>query len=182
MIAKGGVHLADHFEEKSPKAILHKYDPDAIVLQDYSTVALDFGHAGRSARALMSFCKYVTIKKVLFATWPREDGHKLYQTPGMPKTSAAMNTLVEQHYTISSRCQSMSERAATRVAPVGHAWILGTGLPLHRQDGYHASLTGAWLSALVLARTMGLAPDMPVAPKGVKVPGRLTQIARIVAP
>ncbi len=181
MIAEGGAHLADHFEAMPPYRMYQQYNPDVIILQDFSTAALHPEHAAKSTRALMSFCRNLRVRKVLFETWPREEGHQLYRQPGMPRTPSEMKDIVTRHYS-SSDCPSMLEKHMTRHARVGLAWILGTGLPLYHPDKYHASLTGAWLSALVIARTLGLAPKRPIAPEGVRVTGRLVQIARMVAP
>jgi hypothetical protein len=180
MIAEGGASLADVLAERDAHEIYAEYDPSLIVLQDYSTAALHPERAKRSHAALQSFCD-PSVARLLFATWPRAEGHKLYRQSGMPRTPAEMTNRVEQHY--SARiCPDLVGQAGMRVAPVGRAWMLGTGLPLHRGDGYHASRTGAWLSALVLARTMGWAPDRPEPPYGVKSPGRLIRIARTVVP
>lgn len=182
MIAQGGAHLADYLEGTSVREIYEAYRPDRIVLQDYSTVALESAAAVRSYQAIQAFCElWPYASRFLFATWPRREDHRLFNQPNMPDSAAEMNRLTERHYGEAAEC-GFWERNNVRVAPVGRAWILGTGLALHRSDGYHASLTGAWLSALVLARTMGLAPSRPVAPDGVKVPARLHQIARMVAP
>ena len=182
MIAQGGAHLADYLESASVREIYDAYRPDLIVLQDYSTVALGDATALRSHQAIKAFCElWPYASRLLFVTWPRREGHSLYSQPNMPKSPAEMSRLTAEHYKGATDC-GFWERNNVRVAPVGHAWILGTGLALHRSDGYHASLTGAWLSALVLARTMGLSPNKPVAPDGVKVPARLHQIARMVAP
>ena len=179
MIAEGGAHLADHLERRSVDQIARQFRPDIVVLQDFSTVALNPQTAQRSHRAIRAFCKLAgSSRLVLLATWPRAEGRKLYRQPDMPRTPAEMTSVVQAHY----GAATCIDRPGLQVAPVGQAWMLGTGLPLHRGDGYHASLTGAWLSALVLARSMRLAPDRPHAPAGVEAPRRLIRIARAVAP
>ena len=181
MIAEGGAHLADTFRTQSPDHVVATYDPDLIILQDFSTVALVPEFSEDSHKALRSFCRFPSIRKILFATWPRAEGHKLYRETGMPRTPREMNDLVHAHYR-AARCPSPRERTNHIIAPVGDAWMLGPGLPLHRNDKYHASLTGAWLTALVLARTAELAPETPASPQGVKLANRLIQIARTLVP
>lgn len=180
MIAEGGAHLADNLVDRDVFDLVDAYDPQMLVLQDFSTVALLPETATQSRRAFAQFCR-LPVPRILFATWARQEGHKLYRQVGMPATPAEMTSLTHQHYT-ARVCPDLAAHRITKTAAVGRAWSLGDGLPLHREDGYHASLTGAWLSALVLARTAGLAPDTPVAPDGVASPGRLIQIARLAAP
>lgn len=180
VIAAGGAYLADVLAQKDAYDLYRDYDPQLIVLQDHSTVALDAEAAARSRRAMSSLCR-LPVRRILFATWARAEGHRLYNQPGMPATPVEMTDLTERHYQ-ARHCPSLAEASLSISAPVGRAWLLGNGLPLHRSDGYHASLTGAWLSALVLARTAGLAPDAPTAPDGVAFPGRLAQIARLIVP
>lgn len=180
MIAEGGAYLADVLKDRDAFDIDREYAPGLIVLQDYSTVALDSRQAPRSHAAIRAFCQ-IQARRLLFATWPRREGHKLYRATGMPRTPAEMTQIVERHYA-ARICPDMASSLMTTVARVGQAWLLGTGLPLHRDDGYHASRTGAWLSALVLARTARLAPDQPTSPYGIASPGRLIQIARMIVP
>ncbi|MEO1492720.1 MAG: hypothetical protein AAFV19_11260 [Pseudomonadota bacterium] len=180
MIADGGASLSDVLADRAASDVVYTHDPDLIVLQDYSTVALYPDRAERSHAALRAFCN-LSVRRILFATWPRAEGHKLYRREGMPSTPAEMMERVERHYT-ARVCPDLAGHASAQVAPVGRAWMLGTGLPLHRGDGYHASRTGAWLSALVLARTAGLAPDRPEPPYGVKSPGTLIRIAQQIVP
>lgn len=180
MIADGGALLADVVADQDAFQIDAKYDPDLIVLQDYSTAALYPNRAKSSHAALRAFCR-LNVRRILFATWARAEGHKLYGREGMPRTPTEMTERVERHY--SARvCPDLLGHTLSKLAPVGRAWMLGKGLPLHRGDGYHASRTGAWLSALVLARTAGLAPERPEPPYGVKSPRRLIAIARQVVP
>ncbi|MEM7060782.1 MAG: hypothetical protein AAF557_24645 [Pseudomonadota bacterium] len=181
VMAEGGAHLADYLQTRTADQIVATYNPDLLILQDFSTVALVPDFAANSLRALTAFCRHLMPRKILFETWPRREDHKLYLQAGMPRTPAQMHNLVHAHYQ-SARCPALYERLGQAVAPVGRAWMLGTGLPLHRNDGYHASLTGAWLAALVLARTARLAPEAPTAPKGVRYPSRLIQIARTIVP
>lgn len=181
MMAEGGAHLADYLQTQTADQIMATYQPDLLILQDFSTVALVPEFAENSLRALTAFCRYSSTRKILFETWPRREGHRLYRQDGMPRTPAEMHNLVRTHYQ-SAQCPAPHERTSHRLAPVGQAWMLGIGLPLHRNDGYHASLTGAWLAALVLARTAGLAPDIPTAPDDVRLGKRLIQIARTLVP
>jgi hypothetical protein len=176
--ARNGAFLWEHLERMTVPQMLDMHGIDAagrvlLVLQDHSTAALT---AETRARSLAAFAALRDLRhrKLVFPAWPRREGHKLYGQPAMPRSPREMADRITRH------SSQAAETAGAALAPVPQAWMLGMGLPLHRSDGYHASLTGAWLTALVLARAARLAPKKPEAPEPVRRPTRLHQIARTV--
>ncbi len=179
--AQSGHELLTHRLTRNGASLTHQLDtglaaiaelhPDVLVLQDHSTVALTEEARQRSIEAINRFGEHGPPVRVLFETWPRRAGHALYRRRGMPSDPGAMMELVSGHY---ARWRGSP---GWFVAPVGQAWRLAEGIDLYASDGYHANRSGAWLSALLLARTAGLAPSRPKAPHGVVHPAELTLLA-----
>jgi hypothetical protein len=176
-IIENGAFLLDQIANGAyDRAIAH--DPDILILQDHSTAALTAENRSKSGRAILKFGNLLP-RKILFEPWPRERGHKLYSQPEMPETPRQMVEHITRHH------QQMASMINAQVAPVARAWMLADGITLHRDDGYHANLAGAWLTALVLVRTAGMTSSAhPHIPDGLSIltAKRLYQIARMVAP
>ena len=72
-----------------------------------------------------------------------------------------MTAMIRDHYA------EQAVRTGAAIAPVALAWqrAIAAGHELHALDGYHANETGAYLTALVLAQTLGvpLPQDAPLA-------------------
>lgn len=183
--ARNGAFLSEHLAEHSPKEIFDAQGIDGaqpllIVLQDHSTAALTQETRALSKAAFLRF-QSLKVQMLIFPPWPRREGHALYSRPGMPRSPAEMSDRIRRHSSGLLWMLDALNRPRAFYAPVPQAWMLGTGLDLHDRDGYHANLSGAWLTALVLALSAGLAPKAPVAPDGVRWPSRLTHIARMAS-
>ncbi|MFK7943180.1 MAG: hypothetical protein AB8B85_09740 [Paracoccaceae bacterium] len=179
--ARNGAYLADR---KDPQAALGLARRDSqhfgiLVLQDHSTSALTHVKRTQSLAAIRRF-NDLAVNTTLFATWPRRADHQLYRQPGMPRSAVDMVEQTEAHLANAMGSETSDERY--RIAPVGRAWLLADDIDLYAADGYHANISGAWLSALVLARAITGKNVDAVAPKGVKLPDRLAEIARFVVP
>ncbi len=180
LIARNGAFVVDQFKDRFDLLDqVEAHDPQIVVVQPHSTAGLTEDNRSRSFRRLHDF-RFLYRRVVYMAPWPRRAGHALYSQPGMPADPQAMVDLTEQHLASVLSFDLSLPRA--QIAPVGRAWLLGEGISLYAPDGYHATRTGAWLAALVIARTLGLAPDRPTPPPGVKSLGPLVRIAATVAP
>ncbi|MEM7742619.1 MAG: hypothetical protein AAF409_02815 [Pseudomonadota bacterium] len=149
---RSGASLWGHLKEKSPPEFLLTYGrPDLVVLQDHSTTALSEVSRGRSTHAIQRFAMYHGAL-VLFAPWARRLGHPLYARPGMPAGPSEMMAVTDAHY------RGVAQKVGAEVASVGRRWdhAIAEGHDLHASDGYHANETGAHLTALVLADTLGI--------------------------
>jgi hypothetical protein len=179
-VAQNGAFVADTVPDRfAALELVHNHDPDRIVVQEHSTAAFQGDDTWKSLSALMRF-RFLRAHVVYFAPWPRAPGHVYYRTKNAPRSPQEMVEGSETHLRKAATLDGPPRTGA--VAPVGRAWLQGAELPLHAADGYHASLTGAWLTALVLARTLGFALENPQLPQRVTEPGRLARIARAVAP
>lgn len=182
-VAKNGAYLADHAPDRASRIdLISDHDPDIVVLQEHSLAALNPDESSRSFRAIHDY-RFSRKRIVYFAPWPRAEGHKLYSQVGMPRSPSEMVDMTERHLN-----QSMSfdmSLGSKQLARIGKAWLLAQGISLYARDGYHASLEGAWLAALMLVRTMGFTSSAPpYVPDGMSTltARRLYQIARMVAP
>lgn len=181
MVARNNVFLSDLAPDRSTALnLVWDHDPAILVLQEHSRAALNPDTRARSLKAIHHL-RSAGVPTVLFAPWPRRANHALYQQNGMPRNPEAMVNLTEDHLIRAAEFDRYAT-GMSEVARIGRAWLLGQGLSLYKSDGYHATLSGAWLAALVIARSIGLAPERPQAPDGVSAAGRMDQIARTVAP
>lgn len=153
MIARPGMTLTRHIAETQFFELLHTQKPDMLVVQDHSTEPLTVEGRQRSANALSKIRSVSPVPMILFATWPRHHAHPFYaKWSHVNMTPRQMMEIVEAHYQFEAR------RLGAMVAPVGRAWMdaADIGLHLFADDGYHASASGALLTSLVLARTLGI--------------------------
>ncbi|MEM7210525.1 MAG: hypothetical protein AAF479_01330 [Pseudomonadota bacterium] len=176
-IIANGAFLADQIAEGA-LAKAAQSDANILILQDHSTAALSAENRAKSTNAFLRF-GILPARKIIFETWPRQDGHPLLSKPGMPGSAREMVERTERHYL------QLAPRIDADIARIGRAWMLADGISLHRGDRYHANLAGAWFAALILVRTAGLtASAPPYVPDGLSTltAKRLYQIARMVAP
>ena len=154
--------------------------PATVVLQDHSIAPLT--PEGREvSRNAISVYRQQFDRAVLFETWPRADGHLLFSQPGMPRNPHEMVAVVHRHY------QKVARLIGAGHAPIGPAWLAAVddGLQVHARDGYHASLQGAWLSAMMLAAALGLPdPFLAPPPRGIpaSIAARLADLAHRFSP
>ena len=134
--------------------------PGTAVLQDHSLEPVTAEGRARSADAIAIYSAQFG-RTILQETWPRRAGHRIYTEPGMPRSADEMTAMIRDHYA------GQAMRTGTVVAPVALAWqrAIAAGHDLHASDGYHANAAGAFLTALVLAQTLGvpLPKDDPLA-------------------
>lgn len=171
-----GAHLWDQIGFARETAVEHPARLSAtVVLQDHSTAPLTATARMRSGTAMAAFSARFE-RTVLFETWPRAAGHRLYGRSGTPETPDDMAATVHRHYA------DQAARLGAAHAPIGQAWLRATraGINLYARDRYHANLSGAWLAAMMLAQSIGLPhPFSAVPPDGVPVDTarRLAQLA-----
>jgi hypothetical protein len=161
----GGTNLDYHYREK---AGLVARAWDHVILQGYST--LDAQSPGRSGTIVEYTAKLAELLQAanprvdlrLFATWSRADQTYLESGHWYGKPIEAMAIDVRKVYDVAAK-HSPQVRA---VIPVGEAWnramaegvaasnpyepIGADQLNLWAEDGYHASVYGSYLAALVI--------------------------------
>jgi hypothetical protein len=160
-----GVGLEWHLEHKLP--LIGQKPWDNVVMHGYST--LDAKHPGnsdllvRSVKQMSEFLKahspHVTVR--LMATWPRADLTYLLGGAWYGKPIEAMANDVRSGYERAARSSGIEG-----IIPVGDAWLramhsgvadvdpydgIDAGkLDLWTYDGYHASVYGSYLEALMV--------------------------------
>lgn len=134
----GGTSLAQHWRgEKSleSRGIIQEGDFDAVVLQDFSTQALDIPdtllHYGE---LFATSVKAVGARVFLYQTWSRE-------------WDPYMQDVIAREYA------RLARQVDATVVPVGMAWRrareLRPGFPLYDPDQSHPSPLGTYLAACV---------------------------------
>lgn len=129
--------------------------PGTIVLQDHSLEPVTRDGRKRSGDAIAIYAAQFE-RTILQETWPRRAGHRIYSEPGMPDSADEMTALIRAHYA------EQASRTGAVVAPVALAWqrAAASGHDLYARDGYHANESGAKLTALTIARALGV--DLPL--------------------
>lgn len=163
MIAPGGAQLRKQWTDESTRAALSERKWDYVILQDQSTLGVDYYVDGNprvvgdslfapAADLWSKAAQGAGSQPVFYLTWSRK---------ATPEDQAALN----HAYFNAAR------RAGAPVAPVGIAWQLvrheRPDLELYWKDGSHPSPAGSYLAACTLYATL-LHRD----PKG--LPSRIT--------
>lgn len=155
-VAIDGTTLEAKWTDPGLRARMTERAWDAVVLQDYSTIALTPEQAARSAETVGEMTRALApARPVLFETWARAPGHGLYAREAAPEGPMAMQEAVAAHY------ERLARETGGVVAPVGRRFTARAvaGDALFARDGHHASADGAALAARVLwqalARALG---------------------------
>ena len=150
MIAPGGWRLKDHWEKGEALKALHESKWDYVVLQDQSTLGVNYYLEGKPRITTDEIFRPYAIKwaaeirkaggsPVFYLTWARR---------ATPEDQAALNYA----YMRSAR------DSGSLVAPVGPAWSRlrqrQPAIELFAGDGSHPSPTGSYLAALTLYATL----------------------------
>lgn len=153
-LARNGAWLADHLATGSVERELRSLSPNWVVLQDHSLAGLTSDGRARSRAAIETILRLTNACPVYLTPWPREAGHKLFATAGMPSSPKEMVARTMRHY------DSVADDFGGHVSPVAEAWqtLVAAGFDLHAPDGYHASEDGAWFVAMVLSASLGVDP------------------------
>lgn len=148
--AIGGASLKEHWDggrELETRKIIAEGDFDVVVLQDYSTLAIN--SPDTSLRYIKLFSEFIRshgAEPYLFNTWAREK---------VPQFQAEIDAMYEQ-----------AARAYGAInVPVGPAWELAMDLrpsvDLFTSDGSHPNELGCMLTASVFVRAIcGELPDI----------------------
>ena len=91
------VDFARRFSEERGSAV-----PATVVLQDHSLEPLTAEGRTRSAKAMDVYAAQFE-RTILFETWPRRAGHRLYTRPLAPGGPREMAGIVHDHYTATHR-------------------------------------------------------------------------------
>ena len=150
MVAPGGLRLKDHWEKGDALKALHDSKWDYVVLQDQSTLGVDFYLEGKlhvtSDEVFRPFAEKwsAEISKqgavpLYYLTWARK---------ATPEDQAALNYA----YVTTAR------KTGSRIAPVGVAWEMARhnypSIDLYYKDGSHPSAAGSYLAACTFYATI----------------------------
>ncbi|MEM7176405.1 MAG: hypothetical protein AAF503_01765 [Pseudomonadota bacterium] len=144
-ISENGMTLDWHVHEGDALGTVSAGPWDAVILQDFSDVALVLEKRDASQVAAGRIAAQgAGDKLVFFAPW----------APGRvpPEARPAATLAIEDHY------RALAAANGGAVAPVGRAFrvALAAGYPeaLRAPDDHHATVEGAYLAALVIAATL----------------------------
>jgi hypothetical protein len=150
MVAPGGFRLEDHWEKGEALKALHDGKWDYVVLQDQSTLGMDFYLEGKlhvtSDEVFRPFAEKWSaeiIKQgatpIYYLTWARK---------ATPEDQAALNYAYV----------SAARKTGSRIAPVGIAWGMARrdypSIDLYYKDGSHPSTAGSYLAACTFYATI----------------------------
>ncbi|MEM6488448.1 MAG: hypothetical protein AAF677_09320 [Pseudomonadota bacterium] len=172
VVAFGGARLVDTLARREVDYLLAAERWDAVVLQEFSTVALMPDQAALSREAIAGAVARLadgatpSPRVVLVETWARRADHPLFAAPGMPRDPSAMLAAVTAHY----------HAAAADHAPAGEAG----GDAGRDAGGGEAVVAGAVVAAAGDPAHDGIAEAPALAPALGPVPGSSAQV--VVAP
>lgn len=150
MVAPGGFRLKDHWEKSGALKALHESKWDYVVLQDQSTLGIDFYVEGKLhvtsdelfrpwAEKWSAEIKSQSATPVYYLTWARK---------ATPEDQAALNYAYV----------SAAKKTESQIAPVGAAWEKTRhdypNIDLYYKDGSHPSAAGSYLAACTFYATI----------------------------
>lgn len=158
MLADGGQNLIEYVNDPRMLDLLGRAKWDVIVLQDRS-VAIAYLDQQLSFQSASDWFAEAAAREgaalVFFQTWPRQAGHEIYDDKPVsgryspPRSPQDMYEQVARMYAQTARVHDAT------VAPVGQCWLRADDpARLYSNDGSHASLAGARLTARVIANTL----------------------------
>jgi hypothetical protein len=146
MIAPGGWRLKDHWEKGEALKVLHESKWDVVVLQEQSTLGINYYVDGMAriagdqmfrpyAEKWISEIRAAGSSPILYLTWARK---------ATPKDQAALSYAYVR----------AAKDFGAQIAPVGIAWMeirkKQPLLELYYRDGSHPSPAGSYLAACAL--------------------------------
>jgi len=150
MVAPGGYRLQDHWEKGEALKTLHEGKWDYVVLQEQSTLGVNYLLEGRTriagdeifrpyARKWAAQVRKAGATPVFYLTWARK---------ATPEDQGALNSIY----------MNAARKNRARVAPVGIAWAAvrqqQPSLELYYVDGSHPSAAGSYLAGCTLYATI----------------------------
>jgi hypothetical protein len=152
--ARGGRQLRGHVRAGEAFRRLDAVRPTHVVLQPHSMEPLSY--PDRTAEYVHRF-RDETVRHgselVLFETWARSPGHRLYRRGDHGRSPEEMQARIDRILT------PLAASLQLRIAPIGRAClrVLARNDPnirLHRRDGSHPTEAGTYLAACVLYKTL----------------------------
>ena len=167
MVAPGGKTLKDHWDSAASRAALNSEAWDFVVLQDQSTLGINFYFEGQTrVTSDELFRPYAEL-------WANEI-RKHHATPVFYLTWARKATPVDQA-ALNYAYVSAAKKTRSLVAPAGLGWArvrqTDPGIDLYYRDGAHPSPAGSYLAACAIyAAIFGKSPvNLPSRISGVPV-------------
>jgi len=147
----GGYRLRGHWRQRRVRRLVAGGRFDVIVIQAHSLSPLERpDEMEEYARRFAERARAAGSEVVLFQTWARH--------PESPTLDELQLDPAEMHQRVDGVYASLATRLGARLAPVGRAWLRAqTEVPdarLYRPDRTHPTMTGTYLSACVMYRTL----------------------------
>jgi hypothetical protein len=145
----GGYSLRSHWRAGLAVARIREGHYDFVVLQGHSLSAVDHpDELDEYAQRFKQLGDETGARTVLYETWPRKDGSRVYRTHARVHSFAEMAEAVDGVYS------GLASRLGIGLAPVGRAFVHVVGsepqLELYRADASHPTPAGSFLVACVL--------------------------------
>lgn len=152
-VAYGGYTLRRHWRRKEAQVKIRDGGYTHVVLQDHSMRPIDRAREMASYVARFDgLIDAVGAKTVLYETWARRAGAKIYRKRPDLRSPQHMQDKVGGAY------RSLAKQRQTGLAPVGTVFLRALqarpDLPLYLNDGAHPSFHGSYLAACVLYQTI----------------------------
>ena len=172
-VARTGRDLTFHTQNGGTSRAIDQGGWDIVVLQEFSTKPTEVGDPlefKMDATTLYDRVKASssTALIIMYLTWARHEDHSIYDNSflnaihGMAPGREEMQAQLNYHYHDVAEIYIPANSVATSVtdawvAPVGEAWHAewqDQNIGLHDTDGYHGSIFGQYLNALVIYSTI----------------------------
>ena len=179
-VARTGRDLDFHTRNGGTLRAIDQGGWGVVVLQEFSTKPTEVGNPLEfkvDATTLYDRVKATSpdAEIIMFETWARREDHSIYDdsfliaTFGIDSGREEMQAQLNYHYHDVAEnyipANSANQSGDVWVAPVGEAWHAewnDQNIGLHASDGYHGSIFGQYLNALVIYSTIY---DSPVSLK-----------------
>ncbi len=152
-IHQGGFQLRTHWIAGTARTRIRAGHYTHVVLQEHSLTPI--AHPERLDQYAGRFKAEIDragARTVLYETWARRSGHRLYRTGSVGSTPDEMLDR------IASVLGAFATSSGADIAPVGHAWARVVRehpeIELYRRDGTHPTQDGTYLAACVIYRVV----------------------------
>lgn len=182
---KSGGNLQTLYDDTRARAAFTARKWDFIVLQEHSlwpVLPENVETATETARRWAELAKTAGARPVLFQLWPRQPGSFWYYD----HKYAYLGSARKMSDKIAMNTNELAIALHAVIAPVGSAWAAAlkdsAEWPLYAADSHHPTLTGSFLTALVMYQTLTgrSAMDTNYVPKGIS-PASAAALRRIAA-
>ena len=152
-----GASLSQLWNNPTTRDVLTSKPWDYIIVQPHHMWATTEGSVyltRQSLSAWSSQIRNVKARPILFMTWPLEASHSAYSDPN----NAGLKNYKNMHRLIRGYSKAMAKEMDMLIVPVGDYWMAASmsapQVTLYNPDRFSPTLAGAYLTALVIYKTL----------------------------